>query len=53
MSRAGTLHPGEVLGSGTVGTGCGLEQSRYLQHDDVVEREVERIGALRNRVLRA
>jgi 2-keto-4-pentenoate hydratase/2-oxohepta-3-ene-1,7-dioic acid hydratase in catechol pathway len=53
ISRAETLHPGEVLGSGTVGTGCGLEQNRYLQHGDVVELDVERIGVLRNRVLRA
>lgn len=52
ISRSETLHPGEVLGSGTVGTGCGLEQNRYLQHGDVVELEVERIGVLRNRVLR-
>ena len=52
ISRSETLHPGEVLGSGTVGTGCGLEQNRYLQHGDVVELEVESIGVLRNRVLR-
>jgi 2-keto-4-pentenoate hydratase/2-oxohepta-3-ene-1,7-dioic acid hydratase in catechol pathway len=53
ISRSETIHPGEVLGSGTVGTGCGLEQNRYLQSGDVVELEVERIGVLRNRVLRA
>jgi 2-keto-4-pentenoate hydratase/2-oxohepta-3-ene-1,7-dioic acid hydratase in catechol pathway len=52
ISRSETIHPGEVLGSGTVGTGCGLEQNRYLQSGDVVELEIERIGVLRNRVLR-
>jgi 2-keto-4-pentenoate hydratase/2-oxohepta-3-ene-1,7-dioic acid hydratase in catechol pathway len=52
ISRSETLHPGEVLGSGTVGTGCGLEQNRYLKSGDVVELEIERIGVLRNRVLR-
>ncbi|MGW8368177.1 MAG: fumarylacetoacetate hydrolase family protein [Gammaproteobacteria bacterium] len=51
-SRGETLYPGEVFGSGTVGGGCGLEQSRFLQHGDVVELEVERIGVLQNRVLR-
>ena len=47
-----TLYPGDVLGSGTVGGGCGLELDRWLQAGDVVELEVESIGALRNRVVR-
>lgn len=53
VSRSETLHPGEFFGSGTVGNGCGLEQMRFLSHGDVVELEVEGIGVLRNRVLRA
>ena len=52
VSQSETLHPGEVLGSGTVGTGCGLEQGRYLSPGDVVELEIERIGVLRNRIVR-
>lgn len=52
ISRSETLHPGEFLGSGTVGNGCGLEQLRYLKPGDVVELEVEGIGVLRNRVVR-
>jgi 2-keto-4-pentenoate hydratase/2-oxohepta-3-ene-1,7-dioic acid hydratase in catechol pathway len=52
VSRGETLHPGEFLGSGTVGNGCGLEQMRFLKAGDVVELEVEGIGTLRNRVLR-
>ena len=46
------LYPGDVLGSGTVGTGCILEHGdgRWLQHGDVVELEVEGIGVLRNTV---
>ncbi len=52
VSRSETLHPGEILGSGTVGTGCGLEQGRFLSDGDVVELEVERIGVLRNRFVR-
>ena len=46
------LRPGDVLGSGTVGTGCILEHGdgRWLQHGDVVELEIEGIGILRNRV---
>jgi 2-keto-4-pentenoate hydratase/2-oxohepta-3-ene-1,7-dioic acid hydratase in catechol pathway len=47
-----TLMPGEFIGSGTVGNGCGLELGRYLQHGDTVELEVEKIGILRNRVER-
>lgn len=50
ISRSETIHPGEFLGSGTVGNGCGLEQMRFLKPDDVVELEVEGIGILRNAV---
>ena len=52
VSAGETLHPGEFIGSGTVGNGCGLEQMRFLQHGDVVELEVSGLGVLRNRVLR-
>jgi fumarylacetoacetate (FAA) hydrolase len=46
------LRPGDILGSGTVGTGCILEHGdgRWLQPGDVVELEVEGIGVLRNRI---
>lgn len=50
VSRSETLHPGEFLGSGTVGNGCGLEQLRYLKPGDLVELEVDGIGVLRTRV---
>jgi len=47
-----TLQPGDVIGSGTVGTGCLLEltkgQGPWLQPGDVVELEIERLGILRN-----
>jgi 2-keto-4-pentenoate hydratase/2-oxohepta-3-ene-1,7-dioic acid hydratase in catechol pathway len=52
VSRDETLHPGEILCSGTVGNGSGLEIGRFLNSGDVVELEVEKIGVLRNRVLR-
>ena len=52
VSRDETLHPGEFLGSGTVGGGCGLELDRWLAPGDVIELEVERIGILRNRVVK-
>jgi 2-keto-4-pentenoate hydratase/2-oxohepta-3-ene-1,7-dioic acid hydratase in catechol pathway len=45
-----TLHPGEVLGSGTAPGGAGIESGRYLAPGDVVELEAEGIGVLRNRV---
>jgi len=54
-SRGADLYPGDVLGSGTVGSGCLLELSRgagpWLQPGDVVELEVERLGILRNTVV--
>lgn len=53
ISQSETLYPGEVIGSGTVGWGCGLEHMRFLEHGDVVELEIEGIGTLSNRVLRS
>jgi 2-keto-4-pentenoate hydratase/2-oxohepta-3-ene-1,7-dioic acid hydratase in catechol pathway len=52
ISADETLYPGEIIASGTVGNGCGLEHSRFLKSGDVVELEIEKIGILRNRVLR-
>jgi 2-keto-4-pentenoate hydratase/2-oxohepta-3-ene-1,7-dioic acid hydratase in catechol pathway len=52
VSRDETIYPGEFLGSGTVGNGCGLELGKFLKHGDVVELEVTGLGVLRNRVLR-
>src|SRR5215470_144299 len=52
ISNSETLHAGEVIGSGTVGTGSGNEMGRYLNSGDVVELEIEKIGVLRNRVVR-
>ncbi|HSD82409.1 MAG TPA: fumarylacetoacetate hydrolase family protein, partial [Anaerolineae bacterium] len=48
------LYPGDVIGSGTVGTGCLLEltkgQGPWLQPGDVVELEIEQLGIMRNEV---
>lgn len=51
-ARNTRLVPGDVLGSGTVGTGCILEHGdgRWLASGDVIELEIEGIGVLRNRV---
>jgi len=53
-SESVMLYPGDVIGSGTVGTGCLLEltkfQGPWLDHGDVVELEIERIGILRNKI---
>ena len=49
------LWPGDVLGSGTVGTGCilelGPENVPWLEPGDLVEMEIEGIGVLANRVV--
>jgi 2-keto-4-pentenoate hydratase/2-oxohepta-3-ene-1,7-dioic acid hydratase in catechol pathway len=50
-SRCETIHPGEILGSGTVPTGCGVELLRFLENGDLVELEIERIGKLRTRIV--
>jgi fumarylacetoacetate (FAA) hydrolase len=52
------LSPGEVIGSGTCGTGCLLElngskitQDLWLKTGDVVELEIDRLGTLSNRII--
>ncbi len=50
VSQDQTLRPGDLLGSGTVGGGCGLELDRWITEGSVVELEVEGIGVLRNYV---
>jgi fumarylacetoacetate (FAA) hydrolase len=44
------LRPGDIVGSGTVGSGCILEHGdgRWLRRGDVVELEIEGVGTLRN-----
>jgi 2-keto-4-pentenoate hydratase/2-oxohepta-3-ene-1,7-dioic acid hydratase in catechol pathway len=51
-SRDCTLYPGDVIGTGTVGTGCLLEQDepKWLQGNDQVQLRVERLGVLRNTI---
>jgi 2-keto-4-pentenoate hydratase/2-oxohepta-3-ene-1,7-dioic acid hydratase in catechol pathway len=51
VSRDETFHPGDVIGSGTVGEGCGLELGRFLEDGNRVALSVEGIGTLENRVV--
>ena len=50
VSQSESLHPGEILGSGTVGNGCGLELMRFLENGDEITLEIDGIGRLTNRV---
>jgi fumarylacetoacetate (FAA) hydrolase len=57
------LYPGDIIGSGTVGTGCFLElngtaklndsnyHEQWLQAGDVIELEVDELGILSNTVV--
>src|SRR6478672_8849635 len=59
-----TLYPGDVIGSGTVGTGCFLElngtgklndpayKEQWLKGGDVIEMEVEGLGRLKNTIIK-
>lgn len=53
VSQNETLHPGDVLGTGTVGRGCGLELDRWLEPGDTIELIADGIGVLRHRVVRS
>lgn len=50
-----TLYPGEIIGSGTVGTGCilelGTDVHRWLLPGDVVELDIDKLGVLKNSVV--
>jgi fumarylacetoacetate (FAA) hydrolase len=57
------LYPGDVIGSGTVGTGCFLElngtgklhnpdyQEQWLQDGDIVEMTIDGLGTLKNTIV--
>jgi fumarylacetoacetate (FAA) hydrolase len=63
-SYGADLYPGDIIGSGTVGTGCFLELNgtgklsnpgyteQWLCENDVVELEVEQLGILKNTFIR-
>jgi fumarylacetoacetate (FAA) hydrolase len=58
-----TLYPGDVIGSGTVGTGCFLElngtgklndanyEEQWLQANDTVTMEIDALGKLENKII--
>jgi fumarylacetoacetate (FAA) hydrolase len=54
-SQDANLYPGDVIGSGTVGTGCLLEltggEGPWLEPGDEVELAVTGLGTLRNRII--
>jgi len=64
VSYGADLYPGDVIGSGTVGTGCFLElngtsrlndpnaEEQWLQEGDAVEMEVDGLGLLINNFTR-
>ncbi|MVO15628.1 fumarylacetoacetate hydrolase family protein [Parasedimentitalea huanghaiensis] len=52
ISASETIYPGELIGSGAVGTGCGMETGRRLNPADQFELEIERIGVLANRIVK-
>ena len=50
-SRGITLHPGDVIATGTPsGVGMGLKPPRWLRAGDVVRIEIDGIGAIENRI---
>ena len=51
LTEDDTIHPGDIIGSGTVGTGCGLELNRWVKRGDEIELEIEKIGVLHNRIV--
>ena len=51
LSMAFTLEPGDLIATGTPeGVGVGMDPPSFLRSGDVVRCEIERIGAIENRV---
>ena len=52
-----TIYPGDVFGSGTVGSGCIMEgvgyapSDKWIKEGDEVELQVEGLGVLKNKVV--
>lgn len=63
-SYGADLQPGDIIGSGTVGTGCFLEknisnkledpnaEAKWLKEGDSIEMEIEGLGILRNTIIK-
>lgn len=63
VSYGATIYPGDIIGSGTVGTGCLLEINGtnklkhsdfteiWLKENDVVEMEIENLGKITNKII--
>ena len=63
VSYGASVYPGDIIGSGTVGTGCLLEingtnklkhsdfTEMWLKENDVVEMEIENLGKITNKII--
>ena len=63
VSYGATIYPGDIIGSGTVGTGCLLESNGtnklkssdftevWLKENDIVEMEIEKLGKITNKII--
>ena len=63
VSYGASIYPGDIIGSGTVGTGCLLEingtnklkhsdfTEMWLKENDVVEMEIENLGKITNKII--
>ena len=63
VSYGATIYPGDIIGSGTVGTGCLLEingtnklkhsdfTELWLKENDLVEMEIEKLGKITNKII--
>ena len=47
VSISDRLQPGDIIGSGTMGFGAGVEIGKFLKPGDVIELELEGVGTLR------
>jgi 2-keto-4-pentenoate hydratase/2-oxohepta-3-ene-1,7-dioic acid hydratase in catechol pathway len=49
-SQGETLYPGELIGTGTIPTCCGIENGHFLKPGDHIRLEIERVGYVENTI---
>jgi 2-keto-4-pentenoate hydratase/2-oxohepta-3-ene-1,7-dioic acid hydratase in catechol pathway len=53
LSQGQTVHPGQVITSGSYPGGCALDLGRKLKRGDKVELRISRLGSLANQIAAA
>jgi 2-keto-4-pentenoate hydratase/2-oxohepta-3-ene-1,7-dioic acid hydratase in catechol pathway len=52
LSTTMTLEPGDIISTGTpAGVAMSMKEPKYLKNGDIVEIAIEKLGAIKNRIV--